>query len=218
MCVWNQSSECKYIDIAEAPFQLTRSERLRPLEGIFAISFNEKLSTQHIRCHFLTHEDQGKVKSFLEEFQGIKSTIAILLINPSSDLMLQPEFEIPDSEFFINIPVYVTSSENGETIASLADTMDSCEGQLIFKQAIVTSEVGHDKDIQRNCMLIMIINSTSICIFAADKTVSHRNHLLEHLQTYLFPDGKSPVIVSENPGAFMIITSAFVKKDLLTVM
>ena len=151
MCVWNQSREVKYIDIAEAPFQLSRSERSRPLEGQFAISFNEKSSIQHIRCHFLNHKDQGKLKSFLEEYQGIKSTIAILLINPSSDLMLEPEFEISDSEFFITIPVYVTSSKNGETIASLADTMDSCEGQLILKQTIVESENDHDQDIQREC-------------------------------------------------------------------
>ena len=151
MCVWNQSREVKYIDITEAPFQLSHSERSRPLEGQFAISFNEKSSIQHIRCHFLNHKDQGKLKSFLEEYQGIKSTVAILLINPSSDLMLEPEFEISDSEFFITIPVYVTSSKNGETIASLADTMDSCEGQLILKQTIVESENDHDQDIQREC-------------------------------------------------------------------
>ena len=151
MCVWNQLKELEYIDIAEAPFQLTRSERLRSLEGNFAISFNEKPLIQHIRCHFLTHEDQGKLKSFLEKFQSIKSTIAILLINPSSQLMLEPGFEISDSEFFITIPVYVTSSKNGETIASLADTMDSCEGQLILKQTIVESENDHDQDIQREC-------------------------------------------------------------------
>ena len=43
------------------------------------------------------------------------------------------------------------------------------------------------------------------------------NYLLEQLRLYVFPNGESSVNISESQGAFQIITSAFVIKELAIV-
>ena len=134
LCVWDQSGTLFYIDIAEAPFQLHHSKRLTPLEQKYAMSFNE-LSNKHIRCHFLTQNDKGKLKECLENYEGVNSTIAVLLINTSSKLKLEPQIYIPDPDFLIKIPVYVTTAENGQRIADVTVGTNVCEGQFIFDQS-----------------------------------------------------------------------------------
>ena len=44
------------------------------------------------------------------------------------------------------------------------------------------------------------------------------NYLLEHLRLYFFPNGESSADISESQEVFEIVTSAFVNKELLTVM
>ena len=129
--VWNQSEKI-CIDIAEAPFQLCPSKRLMSLEGKFVISFNDKSPIKHVRCHILTEDDQGKLEGYLDYFEDIPSTVAVLFINPSSELMLEQRFHISDPDFFTYIPVYVTSYTNGQKIAALIDAGDSCECQFQF--------------------------------------------------------------------------------------
>ena len=136
LCVWDQSGTPFYIDITEAPFQLHHSERLSPLEQKYAMSFDE-LSIKHIRCHFLTQDDKGKLKECLENYESVKSTIAVLLINTSSNLKLEPQIYIPDPNFLIKIPVYVTKAENGQKIADFTVDTDSCESQFIFDQSSI---------------------------------------------------------------------------------
>ena len=98
------------------------------------MSFDE-LSIKHIRCHFLTQNDKGKLKECLENYEDMKSTIAVLLINTSSKLSLEPQIYIPDPDFLIKIPVYVTKAENGQKIAHLTVGTDYCESQFIFDQS-----------------------------------------------------------------------------------
>ena len=137
--VWNQSKNV-CIDIAEAPFQLRPSERLMSLEGKFVISFNDKSSIKHVRCHILTEDDQGKLNSYLDLYEDIPSTVAVLFINPSSELMLEPQFRISDSEFHTYIPVYVTSYTNGQEIIALTNAGDFCECQFMFDQNVDESD------------------------------------------------------------------------------
>ena len=135
MYVWNHS-ETICIDIAEAPFELCPSKRLMSLEGKFVISFNDKSSIKHVRCLCLTEDNQGKLEGYLDIFEDIPSTVAVLFINPSSELMLEPQFHISDPNFCTCIPVYVTSYTNGQKIAALIDTGDLCECQFMFDQDI----------------------------------------------------------------------------------
>lgn len=154
LCVWNQSGTPFYIDIAEAPFQLHHSKRLSPLERKYAISFNE-LSNKHIRCHFLTQSDKGKLKKYLEDFESVKSTVAVLLINTSSKLELEPQFYVPDPDFLIKIPVYVTTAENGQKIPDHTVGTNSCESQFIFDQSDIIETKSdpeeHHGIVQRIC-------------------------------------------------------------------
>ena len=129
--VWNQSKNV-CIDIAESPFQLRPSERLMSLEGKFVISFNHKSPIKFVIGHFLTEDDQGKLEGYLDLYEEIPSTVAVLFINPSSELMLEPQFHISYPDFFTYIPVYVTSYTNGQKIATLIDAGDSCECQFQF--------------------------------------------------------------------------------------
>ena len=133
--VCNQSKNV-CIDIAEAPFQLSRSKRLMSLEGKFVISFNDKSSIKHVRCQILTEDDQGKLKGYLNTFEYITSTVAVLFINPSSELLLEQQFHIPDPNFCTSIPVYVTSYTNGQKIVDLTNAGDSCECQFMFDQNV----------------------------------------------------------------------------------
>ena len=139
LCVWNQSEKI-YIDIAEAPFQLRPSKRLMSLEGKFVISFNDKSSIKHVRCQILKKDDQEKLKGYLDTFEDITSTVAVLFINPSYELMLEQQFRIPDPDFFTYIPVYVTSDTNGQKIAALTNTGDLCECQFMFDQNVDESD------------------------------------------------------------------------------
>ena len=137
--VWNQSEKI-CIDIAEAPFQLSRSKRLMSLEGNFVISFNDKSPIKHVRCQMLTEDDQGKLEGYLHNFEDIPSTVAVLFINPSSEVMLEPQFHISDPEFHTYIPVYVTSYTNGQKIIALTNTGDLCECQFMFDQYVDESD------------------------------------------------------------------------------
>lgn len=49
-------------------------------------------------------------------------------------------------------------------------------------------------------------------------TVVHDNPLLEHLNRYLFSDGKNPVIVSSDSVVFQLIASAFSSANLMKVI
>ena len=135
LCVWNQSENI-CIDIAEAPFQLRPSKRLMSLEGKFVISFNDKSPIKHVRCHFLIQDDQGKLEGYLDYFEDIISTVAVLFINPSLQLMLESQFHIPDPEYYTYIPVYVTSCTNGQKIVDLIDAGELCECQFMFDQNV----------------------------------------------------------------------------------
>ena len=137
--VWNQSEKI-YIDIAEAPFELRPSERLMPLEGEFVISFNDKSSIKHVRCRSLTEDDQGKLNSYLDLYEDITSIVAVLFINPSSELLLEQRFHISDPNFFTYIPVYVTSYTNGQKIIGLTNAADLCECQFKFDQNVDESD------------------------------------------------------------------------------
>ena len=44
------------------------------------------------------------------------------------------------------------------------------------------------------------------------------NYLLEHLRLYVFPNGENSIKISESREVFEMVTSAFVNKELLTVM
>lgn len=116
---------------------LRQSGRLKSLEGSFVISFNDKLSIKHVRCHFLTQDDQGKLDGILDSYEGISSTVAVLFINPSTELKLEPKFHISDPDFSINIPVYITSCTNGEKIADLTDAKDLCKCKFLFQQNVI---------------------------------------------------------------------------------
>ena len=114
LCVWYQSEKANYIDIAETPFKLCRSNRLRPLHGEFLISFNKE-EVEHVRCLFLGKVDNhSTLKSHLENYEKIEKTVAVLLINNSSELELNPQLHI--SDFYIYIPVYITSASNQGTL------------------------------------------------------------------------------------------------------
>ena len=104
------------------------------MKGSFVISFNDKSSIEHVRCHFLTQDDQGKLEGFLDLYEEILSTVAVLFINPSVELMLEPQFYISDPDFVVNIPVYVTSCTNGQKIAHLTDAKDLCKCKFLFQQ------------------------------------------------------------------------------------
>ena len=137
--VWNQSEKI-CIDIAEAPFHIFQSKRLMSLEGKFVISFNDKSSIKHVRCQILTEDDQGKLEGYLDTFEDITSTVAVLFINPSSEVMLERQFHISDPEFHTCIPVYVTSYTNGQKIVALTNTGDLCECQFTFDQNVDESD------------------------------------------------------------------------------
>ena len=116
---------------------LRQSDRLKSLEGSFVMSFNDKSSIDHVRCHFLTQHDQGKLDGILDLYEDIPSTVAVLFINPSTELKLEPKFHISDPDFSINIPVYVTSYTNGEKISDLIDASNLCECKFLFHQSAI---------------------------------------------------------------------------------
>ena len=111
LCVWNESGTKKYIEITKAPFEVSQSERLKPLEDQeFFISFKEE-TVEHVRCHSLETDDCEVLRGHLETYEKIKATIAILLI---TELQLNPQLHIPD--FCIHIPVYITSAINKQIL------------------------------------------------------------------------------------------------------
>ena len=60
--------------------------------------------------------------------------------------------------------------------------------------------------------------SLSMYITIAAEIRPSSNYLLEHLRLCVFPNGESSVNISERQEVFEIVTSAFVNKELLTVM
>ena len=111
LCVWDESGTKTYIEITKAPFEVSQSERLKPLEDQeFCISFKEE-TVEHVRCHTLETYDSQALRNHLETYEKIETTIAILLI---TDFQLNPQLHIPD--FCIHISVYITSARNKQTL------------------------------------------------------------------------------------------------------
>ena len=109
--VWNESGAKTYIEITKAPFEVSQSERLKPLEDQeFLISFQEE-TVEHVRCHSLQTDDCEVLRNQLETYEKIEATIAVLLI---TEFLLSPQLHIPD--FCIQIPVYITSASNKQIL------------------------------------------------------------------------------------------------------
>lgn len=120
-------------DITELPCVLVSGERLKSLKGLFKISFNEE-SVPHVRCHSLTKSDEQDLLQFIDLFEQITSTVAVLFINFSDEIMLDEYFRdrLP-SNFPVNIPVYSTSSTNGQSIKQVIDqSSGNCQCYFMF--------------------------------------------------------------------------------------
>ena len=129
MCISNERAfKC---DIVEAPFKYVPLKRLKDLEGKFKISFNNE-SIPHVRCYRLIKSDECDVRSEIEKIQSLPFTVAILLINLSSEMALDEHFcSLFTKDFVINVPVYTTSAENGHTISDMIRTSsDNCHCQF----------------------------------------------------------------------------------------
>lgn len=99
-------------DIAEAPFRKVVSTK--SLEGKLKISFNDE-SMPHLRCYFLTEPDEQDLRSCILRLEHADSVSVILLINSTSDIILNEEIfsNLQAKDFVVNVPVYTTSFGNG---------------------------------------------------------------------------------------------------------
>ena len=126
-------------------------------------------------------DNHSTLKFHLEIYERIEETVAVLLINNSSELELNPQLCIPD--FQIHIPVYITSANN--------------------------------QQILENCTHCEFFDSTNehqgLCMNAGASVTT----FLEYLNTYIFPDGESPVTISEDYTLFQQITDAVINKEQL---
>lgn len=117
--------------IAEAPFHLHRSERLKSLKGSFKISYNSP-SVDYVQVHDANSEECSVAYYIDEVYESSKSVVAILLINTSDTMILDPHV-LEQPNYIISIPVYVTSSVNGAAIidhmkkAAAANNECNCE-------------------------------------------------------------------------------------------
>ena len=112
---------------------------MKSSEDVYRISFDE-MSVPHVRCHYLLKSEKDLQYSIIR-FEKISSTVAVLLINPSESLKLDDYFvkQLP-ADFQISIPVYCTSSKNGQDIANY--TVESyCDCRfMLYEQHNISSK------------------------------------------------------------------------------
>ena len=104
-------------DIAEAPFYLHETSRLKPLSGSFEICITDRSNIDHVRCHDL-RKDSG-LQYFMDEvYESNVNIVAVLLINSSDSLTLDPKLGLDN--FKVTVPVYIVSSMDGDAVSNVS--------------------------------------------------------------------------------------------------
>ena len=104
--------------IAEAPFKLNKTKRLKSINGEICISLHDKM-VQHVRCHFLKPEESDSMDSLIQQYEDSLAVVAVLFVNPSENIQLDDTFITHQGEI-VQIPMFSTSLEVGKQIESIA--------------------------------------------------------------------------------------------------
>lgn len=127
LILYSSNNEYLY-DIAEAPFYLHETSRLKPLSGLFEICITDRNKIDHVRCHDLRKE--SNLEYFMDEvYESNVNIVAVLLINSSDSLTLDPKLSLDN--FKVIVPVYIVSSMDGDAISS-ASTGSHCKVGFSF--------------------------------------------------------------------------------------
>ena len=104
--------------IAEAPFNLNKTERLKSIHGEICISLHDKM-VDNVRCHFLKPEESESMDSLIQQYEDSPAVVAVIFINPSENIQLDDTFITHQGEI-VQIPMFSTSLEVGKQIESIA--------------------------------------------------------------------------------------------------
>ena len=105
--------------IAEAPFNLIQTERLKSIHGEICISLHDKM-VDNVRCHFLKPEESESMDSLIQQYEDSSpAVVAVLFVNPSENIRLDDTFITHRGES-VQIPMFSTSLEVGKQIESIA--------------------------------------------------------------------------------------------------
>ena len=104
--------------IAEAPFNIIQTKRLKSIHGEICISLHDKM-VEHVRCHFLKPEESEYMDSLIQQYEDSPAVVAVLFVNPSENIRLGDTFITHQGEI-VHVPMFSTSLEVGKQIESIA--------------------------------------------------------------------------------------------------